>query len=233
MRTMMHILTSIAAFLDVKKSDVKGLSELGIHGLLGLSFNVRSASPINNVIQGEYGDQATWGHSVLENIFNQHPDEPNFVAIDLARTDDLEDVAGGSFGIGEYDERYASVVDAPKLPQYPKGGDRWTTLLEGVKVDGVDITLKSKFRGVPAGHMVALLDTGDPTAIMPTFLLDAIFSKVPGAISVKSEGVWVVPCNTTTSVSFVFGYVPFSIYYSIVLIHLHSAVKSLRFTLWI
>ncbi|RXW19701.1 hypothetical protein EST38_g6147 [Candolleomyces aberdarensis] len=193
------------AFLDVKKSTIKGLSELGIDGLLGLSFNVLSASPINDAVQTAYGSQATWGHSVLQNIFDQHPDEPNFVAIDLARTDDLEDVAGGSFAIGEYDERYASVVNAPKLPQYPKGGDRWTTLLEGVKVDGVDVALKSKLQGVPAGRLLALLDTGDPTAIMPTYLLDAIFSKVPGAVSVKSEGVWVVPCNTTTSVSFVFG----------------------------
>ena len=105
------------------KATITGFLELGIYGLLGLSFNVASASPINAAVHAVYGPEATWGKSVLDNIFEQHPDEPNFIAIDLARTDDLEDTSGGSFGIGEYDSRYLAVKNAPKLAQFPKGGD--------------------------------------------------------------------------------------------------------------
>ncbi|TFK20993.1 acid protease [Coprinopsis marcescibilis] len=196
------------AFLNVEEISVKGLLEHGIYGLLGLSFHVASASPINSAIQSRYGADATWGHSVLQNIFDQHPTEPNFIALDLARTDDLEETDGGSFGIGEYEDEYAAIVNAPKLPQFPRGGDRWTTLLEGVSVNGDPITLQPTISGVPAGHSLALLDTGDPTAIVPVYLLDAIYSRVPGSapyIARNNRKVWIVPCNATTSVSFRFG----------------------------
>ena len=175
--------------------------------MLGLSFDVASASPINAAIKRRYGASATWGQGFLQNIFQAHPDQPNFIAIDLARTDDLEDTAGGSFGIGEYEDKWESIANSPKLAQWPKGGDRWTTLLEGVKVDGVTVPLNSTIRGVPRGSMLALLDTGDPTDIMPSWLRDAIYSKIPGAVPYtdKDGKVWIVPCNATASVSFQFG----------------------------
>lgn len=192
------------------QSTIGKMQDIGINGLLGLSFNVDQASPINAAIKGNYGDGATWGHSVLHNIFDQHPDQPNYLAIDLARTHDWEDTDGGSFGIGEVEQKYASVLNAPKLPQHPKGGSRWTVLLDGVKVDGSSVALQSSIAGVPAGRMQALLDTGDPTAMMPSFLRDAIYSSIPGAVfwdTEDGERVWIVPCNTTTNVVFTFGYV--------------------------
>ena len=185
------------------------MHELGIDGLLGLSFNVRRSSPINHAIQSLYGESSTWGHSVLQNIFDQHPDQPNYIAIDLARTRDWEDTDGGSFGIGEVEEKYAAVLDTPKLPQFPKGGSRWTVLLEGIKVNGSPVELKSRIPGVPAGRMQALMDTGDPNAIMPTFLRNAIYSEIPGAIFWDTEDgdrIWIVPCNSTVNVVLTFGY---------------------------
>lgn len=193
----------------IVQSNVQKLHELGIDGLLGLSFNVRRSSPINHAIQSLYGEGATWGHSVLQNIFDQHPDQPNYIAIDLARTHDWEDTDGGSFGIGEVEEKYAAVLNTPKLPQFPKGGPRWTVLLEGIKVNGSPIELKSRISGVPAGRMQALLDTGDPNAIMPTFLRNAIYSNIPGAIFWDTEDgdrIWIVPCNSTANVVLTFGY---------------------------
>ena len=195
------------AFMNVQESTISGLQDVGIYGLMGLSFDFSTASPINRKIKSIYGADATWGRSVLQNIFAQNASQPNFIAIDLARTGDLEDTSGGSLLIGEYDDQYAGVAQEPKLAQYPKGGDRWTTLLEGISVDGKAITVQSTIAGVPAGSAQALLDTGDPTSIFPVALHDAIYSSVPGAALYSDDTgqVWFIPCNTTTNVELQFG----------------------------
>lgn len=196
------------AFLYGRKNTIQSLTELGVYGVLGLAFQHGNVSPINIAVKKKYGKDATWGRSVLHNIFDRNPSEPNFIAIDLARSDDLEDTLGGSFDIGEYNEKYAAVAQAPKLAQFPKGGNRWATLLDGVTVDGAAVKLKSTAKGVPKGKMQALLDTGDPTAIIPVSLFDGIYSKIPGAVlwvNEKKTRRWLVPCNSTASVSFNFG----------------------------
>lgn len=195
------------AFLRATKGSVSGITDIGVSGLLGLSFDFVSASPINAHIKSIYGTDATWGRSVLKNIFSQNASQPNFIAIDLARTDDLEETAGGAFSIGEYAPKYVAIANSPKLTQFPKNGDRWTTLLESVHVNGAAIALKSKIQGVPSGTSQALLDTGDPAAILPTYLFDAIYSQIPGAVAYDegSTHLYILPCNTTQSVSLFFG----------------------------
>ncbi|KAF5325311.1 hypothetical protein D9619_009569 [Psilocybe cf. subviscida] len=204
------------AFMNAVESTIGNLQESAIYGVLGLSFDHALASPINAHVQQVYGEDATWGRSVLRNIFEQHPTEPNFIAMDLTRTGDLEDTAGGSFTIGEYEqEDYAQAVEgAPVLPQFPVGGNRWTVLLDGIYVDQVPIELKSAVSDVPGGKVQALLDTGDPTAIVPVALMDAIYSKVPGAIQYTdgTAHIWILPCNTTTNVELVFGGVRYPIH---------------------
>ena len=181
--------------------------------MLGLSFEfTRASSPIKAAIQDTYGNATTWGKSVLYNIFDHYPSLPNLVAMRLSRTDDLEDTKGGSFTIGEYDPDYADVTKSPKLPQYPEGGDRWTTLLEGLYANGKSIPLKSEIRGVPAGRVQPMLDTGVPTTLVPAPLWDAIYSSIPGAAKYRND-LWLVPCNTTTVVELVFAYVYFGLSY--------------------
>jgi saccharopepsin len=195
------------AFMNVVESTISGLQELGIYGLMGLSFDFSTASPINRKIKSLYGAEATWGRSVLQNIFAQNASQPNFIAIDLTRTGDLEDTDGGSLLIGEYDDKYAGVAEKPKLPQYPKGGDRWSILLEGISVDGKAVAVRSTIAGVPAGSAQAVLDTGDATSIFPVAIHDAIYSSVPGAApySYDTGRVWYIPCNTTTHIELQFG----------------------------
>ncbi|KIM38854.1 hypothetical protein M413DRAFT_447551 [Hebeloma cylindrosporum] len=195
------------AFMDATSSIIGGMQEEGIYGLMGLSFDFSTASPINRKIKALYGNDATWGRSVLQTIFAQNASEPNFIAIDLARTDDLEDTGGGSLLIGAYDDKYAAVAQQPKLPQYPKGGDRWTTLLEGISVGGKAVAVQSTIPGVPAGSAQALLDTGDPSSIFPVSIHDAIYSSIPGAALYSDDTgrTWIIPCNTTTEVELQFG----------------------------
>jgi saccharopepsin len=195
------------AFLHATNSTIGLVNSLGLYGLFGLSFDFVTSSPINAAVKARYGNTATWGQSVLQNIFDQQPNQPKFISLYLSRTDDLEDTQGGSFFIGEYDPKFADVAKSPELPQYPDGGDRWTTLLEGIYVDGEAISITSSIEGVPAGHAQALLDTGVPTAVFPTAIWNAIYSLVPGAAKYYGNNftLWVVPCNTTTIVELVFG----------------------------
>jgi saccharopepsin len=158
-----------------------------------------------------WGENATWGSSVLKNIFSQEGrNESNFIALDLSRTDDLEDVGGGSFSIGEYAEPWKAVAQAPKLYQYPQGGDRWTTLLEGISVGGSPLNISSLVRGAPEDRLVALLDTGVPYTDIPSSVRNDLYSRIPGAVTfIWPQGppgrVWMLPCNTTTIVEFTFG----------------------------
>src|SRR5258708_33066556 len=105
-------------------------------GIVGLRCDFGPASDINDGVKFKYGNSSTWGQSVLHNIFDQRHNEPNFVALSLSRTDDYEDTKGGSFSIGEYNSNYSAVSKEPQLAQFPEGGDRWTTLLEGIFVGG-------------------------------------------------------------------------------------------------
>ncbi|KAF6742036.1 aspartic peptidase domain-containing protein [Ephemerocybe angulata] len=197
---------SSQAFLHATSATVKGLSEIGVEGVMGLAFDRSIASPINQAVKAKFGQNTTWGSSVLANIFAGSKNTSNFVAIDLARTDDLEDTAGGSFAIGEYADQWAAVKQAPKLAQYPKGAYRWTTLMDGVAVDGKALNVSSQIDGVPEGSVVVLFDTGDPTALLPTKIQEGIYEKVPGVVSFTQRGVrvWILPCNTTTVVEFTF-----------------------------
>lgn len=200
----------ILAFLSVTESTIRSLNSLGVYGVFGLSFDIGAASPINEKIREEYGPDATWGRSILQNIFAQHPDQHDFVAIDLARSGDLEETDGGSLFIGEWDPTWeAGISQSPHIPQFPPGGNRWTVLLEGLTVDGAEVPLTSTSSDVPNGQAQALLDTGDPTGIFPVAVVDGIYSKIPGAkkYSGADGEIWLVPCNATSIVELQFAYV--------------------------
>ncbi|KAF9473995.1 acid protease [Pholiota conissans] len=169
------------AFMRATTSTIGGLQEDGIYGVMGLGFDSIMISPINQKIRSLYGQNATWGRSVMRNIFAQDPNIPHFFGIDLSRTGDLEDTVGGTFTIGEHDQRFAGIADEPKLFQFPKGAYRWTTLFESISVDGMAIPLHSVNPGVPSGRAVAVLDTGEPNSVLPAHIFDAIYSRIPGS----------------------------------------------------
>lgn len=194
------------AFVNAAQVTIGDFQEIGVFGLMGLSFDFNAVSPINAAIRARYGEDATWGRSVLRNLFAQNPAEPNFIALYLSRTRDLEDTTGGSFSIGEYDRQFTAVQTQPKLAQFPQGGDRWTTLLEGISVNGNPVTIESTIVGVPAGQAQVLLDTGTPYATFPVSVFDSIYSQIPGSALYIYGGsrVWIIPCNTTAHVEFTF-----------------------------
>jgi hypothetical protein len=86
------------------------------------------------------GDGATWGRSVLQ--INARSSQT--ISRRTFLTDDLEDTE-----IGEVELKYATVVDASRIPKGHKGGRRWMVLSEGIKVNGTPIQSQQHVDGVP------------------------------------------------------------------------------------
>ncbi|KAF7363026.1 Acid protease [Mycena venus] len=153
----------------------------GLDGLMG--FNVADGySPIQETLKSSNLDPSP-GASFLSNIFDQSPDQQNFLGVSLSRTDDLEGSADASFLINEVDPNYANVVSAPAIPLFPGTNGRWSVLIDGISVDGVSIPVTpSTVQDAPAGKVVALMDTGTPGASFPADFLDRLFGAIPGSV---------------------------------------------------
>lgn len=178
----------------------------GIHGSFGLGFSLEKVSPVNQAIKKQFGENATWGQTVLSNIFQAFPDRPNFIGFDLARLQsDTSD--HGSFTIGEYDPEYSSISSAPKLTQFPQSAGRWSTLVDGIVVNGKSINLTSTNRDTPSGRTIALFSTTSVKNVFPKALGDQIYGAVEGAVKYESDGksIWIVPCDATPEMQLGFG----------------------------
>jgi hypothetical protein len=74
-------------------------------------------------LQGAKFDE-TLGELFLSNIFDQKPDQQNFIGVSLSRTDDLEGSADASFLINEVDQDYADVLFASAIPLFARNNGR-------------------------------------------------------------------------------------------------------------
>ncbi|KAF8155032.1 aspartic peptidase domain-containing protein [Mycena galopus ATCC 62051] len=190
------------AFNNATTVGLTGILDNNLDGLMGFSFGTTD-SFINPALQAA-GIDETVGQPFLSNLFDQTPDQQNFLAISLSRTDDLEDSADASFLINEVDQDYADVVSAPAIPLFGNDG-RWSILIDGMSLDGVNVPVTpSTTPGVPAGKIAALIDTGTPTASFPPDFIDRVFAAIPGTSQISS-GLWTVPCDTTSILSIEIG----------------------------
>ncbi|KAJ6528073.1 aspartic peptidase domain-containing protein [Mycena capillaripes] len=169
------------AFVNVTESTVQTIQDVGLDGLMGISLTQRGASLMQNTLAAQ-GLDPNIAKPFLFSIFDQTPAHDRFIAISLSRTDDDEGSASASFGINEVDPAYAAAVNAPALPVFPPNTGFWNILMDGISVDNVSVPLPPSVNpNAPAGKLVTVLDTGTPTALFPQTVLDAIFSRIPGA----------------------------------------------------
>lgn len=84
------------AFLDAQDVMNPAMG-YGAQGIAGLGFN--RLSSIDLVVNET---QQSTGRSLLFNLFEANPTEPNFIAFALQRSSDTSDEVEGSFSIGEY-----------------------------------------------------------------------------------------------------------------------------------
>jgi saccharopepsin len=82
------------ALLDVSAAQDPALG-YGASGIAGLGFT--SLSTIDAIVNAS--SQST-GRSLLYNMFNVNPKEPNFLAFSLQRSTEVGDEVQGSFSIG-------------------------------------------------------------------------------------------------------------------------------------
>ncbi|KAJ7830150.1 aspartic peptidase domain-containing protein [Mycena olivaceomarginata] len=193
------------AFMNATSVGLGAIVDIGLDGLIGLAFDGTSASDITRVLT-PLGP--TVGQPFLFNIFDLTPAQDNFIGISLSRTDDLEGSADASFTINELDETYAAHVQGlPEVPLFPGDNGRWSVLVDRINVNGMDVPLTSAVPNAPNGSIVAVMDTGTPTATLPPDILYGIYSQIPGAlVGVNgSDMVFLIPCNTSAIVTVVIG----------------------------
>ncbi|KAJ6572010.1 aspartic peptidase domain-containing protein [Mycena capillaripes] len=188
----------------------------GIFGLWGLGFNTPGSSRINDAVQLVYGESATWGQSVLANIFAENPAGADYIGMSLSRDGDTGGTADASLTISEYDTNYQAVQNSPKIPQTPLNSGAWTVTLDGLSVGGKKIKWPSTMEEAPAGKNIVHLDTGTTNIMMPAEQVAAIYSSIPGAVFSPDSNIpltkfsttndaWVVPCNASVNVVATFG----------------------------
>lgn len=195
------------AFIAVTEpTDMDGLFTKGAYGIMGFGFD--TLSHVVDAVQEKFN--ATWGRSLLSNLFLQEPNTPNHVAFALERAGDLDDMAEGSFDVGEIQSEYAAVEQSPPISLWPETANRWTVLVDAMTVDNYSVPLNSSFEGdnasePPAGKSVALLDTGASLGLIPQWAVNAIYSTIPGSVYSAEDDLWVVPCMAEAYVSFTIG----------------------------
>ncbi|KAJ7851059.1 aspartic peptidase domain-containing protein [Mycena olivaceomarginata] len=189
------------AFSNATKVSLTGILEFGLDGLIGFDFAVET-SFIKGALKSA-GVPETLGEPFLSNIFDQEPDQENFVGISLSRTDDLEGSADASFLINEVDQDYADVVSAPAIPlfpAFPRNNGRWSILIDSISLGGVTIPFTPSTAGAPAKKIVAVMDTGTPAASFPQDFIDRLYTAIPGSIQ-AADKLWTIPCDTTSIMS--------------------------------
>ncbi|KAJ7182247.1 aspartic peptidase domain-containing protein [Mycena crocata] len=190
------------AFLNATSVGVAEITELGLDGLIGLAFDGKGVSTISAKL-----NDSAHGKPFLFNVFDQTPQEDNFIGLSLSRTDDLEGSADASFTINEIDDAYSGVLYAPKIPvvQAVSGNHNltWSISIDGIAVDGVDITLpKSTVATSPSGKIMVVMHSGTPGAQLPAEILHPLYSAIPGVnFSTSGDDSIIIPCNTTSIVT--------------------------------
>ncbi|KAI8993831.1 aspartic peptidase domain-containing protein [Trametes punicea] len=190
------------AFLDATQTIDQTAAK---DGVIGMSFNTIS-SIFNTVEQAQGTDAASQiANTPIISLFLQQPNLPFSFDVQLGRTDVLNDVAQGVFLIGEHDENFQQVAAAPQLPSV--SDEHWSVVMDAMNINGEPFTFNaSRIDGVPQGKLAAMLDTGFSFPPIPGPAVDAIYGSIPGAVRVAADNSfgWIVPCNASTNLSFVF-----------------------------
>ena len=190
-----------AAFLNA--TELQDFDLTSFDGIMGMAFDIAS---IYGTVQEAWGTDAanSLARSPMTALFAQDPSLPNNFDVQLARSTELDDIAEGAFVISSHATGYENVTSTPKLPRVAP--EHWSVVVDAMLVNGQNFTFnQSRIDGVPTGSIVAALDTGFSFPPLPPAAVDAIYGSIPGALYDQISQVWLVPCNGSTNLTFVFG----------------------------
>ncbi|TFY78513.1 hypothetical protein EWM64_g5503 [Hericium alpestre] len=187
------------AYLDTSSASNPALT-YGTSGILGLGFT--SLSTVDALVN-KTGDSS--GRSILYNLFNDNPSEPNSIAFSMQRSLDATDDIPGTFMIGEFDPDYTSVNNSKPISTFPVSSPRrWTVLLDALLNGNNVISVSSNVPNAPSNRAVVLIDSGTSYSYAPTSVCQAIYGNIPGASFDSSTGFWNVPCNVEVDLALQF-----------------------------
>jgi saccharopepsin len=199
------------SFLNVQSYKAQPVidDQLGV-GLLGLGFD--SLSPANDFVKATYSG-ATWGRSVMSNIFEANPTTSKHVAFRLDRLFDGNDTDTGSFDIGTFAPGFEAVNNTAPIPIFSPSSARlqyWSVLLDGININGKNQTLNSTVAmgdtKPPAGKLAVLLDTGYSSPQLTSDLFHALYTSMGGVlIQDGTNTTYAVPCMAEASLTFYIG----------------------------
>ncbi|KAI0633302.1 acid protease [Trametes polyzona] len=196
------------AFIDLPNNKNIGTAP---NGVLGMSSNALSTIIPALANASDPNTASEVGQPPMLALFGQQSNLPRSFDVQLSRADLLGDVSQGTFIIGEHADEFQTVQSAPRITTV--NDQHWSVLLDGINVPGGSFSFaNSSVQGVPAGKVVAILDTGFTFPQLPAAAVDAIYSRFPGAIFDKASTKWFVPCNATAEVEFVLGGVRYPVH---------------------
>lgn len=199
------------AFLNAQTQQGFTFTAFGGQGIMGFGFNDGvGLSNINQAVLQANGNQSTVGNTLISNVINQNPQISKSFDILLDRISDVNGTATGTLIIGDHLPGYENVTAQPKLARQFTG--RWTVALDDMIVNGQSAQCLfpvSSLPNIQPGSLDVELDTGSSFPSMPPAIVDAIYSSIPGALRLPGSTLaeWLVPCNATTNVTFIFGWV--------------------------
>ncbi|KAF8165350.1 aspartic peptidase A1 [Crassisporium funariophilum] len=197
------------AFVDASTANNPALG-FGAQGIAGLGF-----TRLSSIDLALNGTQQSTGRSLLYNLFEANPAEPNFIAFALSRKGEAGSVneVEGSFSIGEYEPEYAAVSGSVRIPTWPIHFPfRWNLLLDAVIVKDKITTPTTSVVGAPSNKAVVLMDSGSSYSSLNVQyryvseeVCNAIYGNVPGAAFDPSIGYWRVPCSAEINMALQIG----------------------------
>ncbi|KAI1785864.1 acid protease [Ganoderma leucocontextum] len=189
------------AFLHA--TDVRGFDLSGYDGILGMAFDV---GPIYDKVQQVWGTKAAddLALSPMPALFAQNPSVANNFDVQLSRSSELDATPSGLLTISSHVSSYENVTSAPMLPRV--GSEHWSVAMDGMLINGQSFAFnQSRIDRVPAGRIAAALDTGSSFPALPPAAVDAIYGSVSGAVYDDISQLWLVPCDRSPNLTFVFG----------------------------
>ncbi|KAF4619165.1 hypothetical protein D9613_005082 [Agrocybe pediades] len=173
----------------------------GAQGIAGLGFT--KLSTIDFTINGT---SKSTGRSLLFNMFDANPSEPNFIAFALQRSTEPGDDVEGSFSVGEIDPTYSAVIGNGKISTWPIHNPyRWNVLIDAIIVNETITVPTTKVVGAPSNKAVGLMDSGSSYTYAPKEICDAIYGNIEGASFNADKGYWLVPCSAEINMAMQIG----------------------------
>ncbi|KAJ7213840.1 acid protease [Mycena pura] len=161
------------------------------------------------------------GATVLDNIFLQNTQTPNYITFALGRVSVPGENFVGELAVGEVPSNYSDILNQPKLPvtvvsSANKANQHFQMLLDAngfIGPDGSPISVTSEVSSTSnKKQATVVIDSGFSLPQVPSAVAEAIYGRFNGAVlstmdpnDASSANVWLMPCDQEVNITLIFG----------------------------